>query len=67
MLDLYVPEKKSMLSSLEGKALIDRESYEKLLEDKGKILEKAGKLVSMNKRDRGETIYDLKLENQIEQ
>ena len=66
VLDLYVPEKKSMLSSLEGKALIDRESYEKLLEDKGKILEKAGKLVSMNKEIAEKRSTILKLENQIE-
>lgn len=50
VLDEYVPEKTSMFSALEGKALIGQDVYHKVVGDAYKIMEVSEKLLSCRKK-----------------
>ncbi len=66
VLDTYVPEKKSMLSSFEGKKLVDTESFRKAVSGKEAIIDKANTLTACNKKIAEGKAEILKFENQIE-
>ncbi len=66
VLDAYVPEKRSMLASLEGKKLIDKKKFAEIADSKGEIISKVNRLVACNKEIAENKANILKLENQIE-
>lgn len=66
VLETYAPEKHSLLSSLEGKALIGREEFEKVADNKETFVGKASTLVTLNKEIAENKANILKLSNQIE-
>lgn len=66
VLETYVPEKTSMLSSLEGKKLVEQERFNKAASDKEKIIGTAGRLVNCSKEIAETKAGILKLENQVE-
>lgn len=66
ILQVYAPEKKSMLSSLEGKSLIEQEKYQQVIDSKDVLLRTANQIQALDK-ERAELKSDiLKLENSIE-
>ncbi|MGI6095981.1 MAG: V-type ATP synthase subunit I [Lachnospiraceae bacterium] len=66
ILQVYVPQKQSMLSSLEGKKLIEKDVYEKAASSQDEIMHTAAQLVAMNKEIAENKANILKLENQME-
>ena len=66
VLDRYVPEKKSMLSSLEGKPLIGKPEYGDCVERKTQILQDAKQLTDWSRQIAENEAAIVKLENQIE-
>lgn len=66
VLDVYAPEKKSMLSSLEGKPLIGQPEYFHSIEKKGQILQEAKKLTGWSREIAEYQAGIQKLENQVE-
>ena len=66
VLGTYAPEKSSMLSSLEGKKLVEQEKFSRAAADKEKIIAAANRLVGCNKEIAESKANILKLENQIE-
>lgn len=66
VLDLYAPQKQSLLSSLEGKALVGQKKFDSTVAAKETIIAKADMLVAMNKEIAENKANILKLSNQIE-
>ena len=66
ILNTYAPEKQSMLSSLEGKKLVDQEKFAKVAAARESTLEKANALVGWDKEIAESRAGIQKLENQIE-
>lgn len=66
VLDIYAPKKQSMLASLEGKALVEKEAFDKTAAAKEEIMKKASLLVAEHKQIAEYKANILKLENQIE-
>ena len=66
VLDRYAPEKKSMLSSLEGKPLIGKPEYWGCVERKAQILQDAKQLTEWSRQIAENEAAIVKLENQIE-
>lgn len=66
LLQQYAPVKQSMLSSLEGKALVDRGKYNSMIEDRDKLLKAAGRIRALDKERAEKRANILKLENSIE-
>ncbi len=66
VLDRYAPEKKSMLSSLEGKPLIGKPEYWGCVERKTQILQDAKQLTDWSRQIAENEAAIVKLENQIE-
>ena len=66
ILQEYVPEKKGMLSSLEGKALVDVQSYDSVIKRQDAIMSKARQLVSLSRQIAENKANIQKRENQIE-
>lgn len=62
----YVPEKESMLDSLAGKPLVEKEEYARVSQEKERLMEKAEQLVNLNKEIAENKGNVVKLENQIE-
>lgn len=62
----YVPEKSSMFASLEGKRLVDKESFEQAVERKDKVMSVAASIISQQKKIGEYRANIQKLENQIE-
>ena len=62
----YVPEKSSMFASLEGKKLVDKESFEQAVERKDKVMSVAASIISQKKKIGEYRANIQKLENQIE-
>ena len=62
----YVPEKSSMFASLEGKKLVDKESFEQAVERKDKVMSVAASIISQQKKIGEYRANIQKLENQIE-
>lgn len=66
ILDKYVPEKKSMFASLEGKALIEREEEERIRNERRDLLKTAKQIGRLDK-ERSEQMAEItKLNNSIE-
>ncbi len=66
ILQEYVPEKTSMFSALEGKALTDREKFGKVAENAQTVLEDARQIQALNKQVAEQKAGIVKLETQIE-
>ncbi|MCU6746217.1 V-type ATP synthase subunit I [Faecalicatena acetigenes] len=66
ILDAYAPVKKSMLSSLEGKDLVEKAAYRQVLDRKEDLLKKVKEIHLLDKEKAEQTANILKLENQIE-
>lgn len=66
LLQQYAPVKQSMLSSLAGKDLVDREKYESVLQGKDQLVKVAGKLRALDKERAEKKAHILKIENSIE-
>ena len=66
ILDAYAPVKKSMLSSLEGKDLVEKAAYRQVLDRKEDLLKKVKEIHALDKERAEQTANILKLENQIE-
>lgn len=66
VLQTYAPLKQSMLSSLEGKALIDKNLYEKAAAEKDNILQTANQIITLNKEIAENKANIAKIENQVE-
>ncbi len=66
ILELYAPQKQSLLSSLEGKALVGQKKFNDTVAAKETIIAKADALVAMNKKIAENKANILKLSNQIE-
>lgn len=66
ILQIYAPEKKSMLSSLAGKDLIDQQKYRQIIGDKDSLLRTANQIQSLERERAEQKSEILKLENSIE-
>ncbi len=66
ILQIYVPEKKSMLSSLEGKTPVDYEGYSSVVKRQDAIMSSAHQVVNLSKRIAENKANILKRENQKE-
>ncbi len=66
ILQIYAPEKKSMLSSLAGKDLIDQAKYRQIIGDKESLLRTANEIQSLDRERAEQKSEILKLENSIE-
>ena len=66
ILQIYAPEKKSMLSSLAGKDLVDQERYQQIIGDKETLLRTANQIQSLDRERAEQKSEILKLENSIE-
>ncbi len=66
ILESYAPQKQSLLSSLEGKALIGQKKFDSIVAAKETITAKANTLVALNKEIAENKANILKLSNQIE-
>lgn len=66
ILQVYAPEKKSMLSSLEGKSLVDQKKYQQVIDSKDTLLRTANQIQSLDKERAEQKSEILKLENSIE-
>ena len=66
ILQEYVPEKKSLLSSLEGKALAEAEKFRGVRDNAEKVLEDAKQILALNKKIAEDKAAITKLEAQIE-
>ncbi len=62
----YVPEKTSMFAGLEGKKLVDRQSFDQAVERKDKVMGVAASVISQQKKIGEYRANIQKLENQIE-
>ena len=66
ILQTYVPEKKGMLASLEGKAQIEMSEYNSVVERQDAIMSKARQLVALDRQTAENKANIQKRENQIE-
>lgn len=66
ILDRYAPEKKSMFSALEGKALIEADDYEKVVDQKEQLLCTVKRILALDKEKAEQKAGILKLENSME-
>lgn len=66
VLQEYVPEKTSMFSSLEGRALVPKNEYDRITASKEDILDKADELLALKKQLAENKAKIVKAENQIE-
>lgn len=66
VLETYVPEKHSLLSSLEGKRLIGESEFEQMISGKEQVVAEANEIVGLSKEIAENRAAILKLSNQIE-
>lgn len=66
VLQEFAPEKTSMFSSLEGKALIDKSVYDETAERKDEIIHTANEILGLKKKLAENKAAIVKVENQIE-
>jgi V/A-type H+-transporting ATPase subunit I len=66
ILDKYAPQKKSLLSSLEGKPLIEQSEYEKTVEHQQEYMTQANQIAAWEKEITEANANISKLENQAE-
>lgn len=66
VLDIYAPQKKSLLSSLEGKELVERKKFDEAVSEKAKVISTANQLLAKSKEIAEAKAGIAKLENQIE-
>ena len=66
VLQEYVPEKTSIFASLEGKKLVARDSFLAAVKEREAILESAGKILSLKKKEAENKAEIVKLQTQKE-
>lgn len=66
ILDRYAPEKKSMFSALEGKALIEHKDYQSVMARKEELFHTVRRIVALDKETAEQKAGIVKLENSIE-
>ncbi len=66
ILDRYAPEKKSMFSALEGKAMIEADDYQKVVDQKEQLLCTVKRILALDKEKAEQKAGILKLENSME-
>ena len=66
VLDLYAPQKKSLLAMLEGKKLIEKDRFEQTVSRKEAVLDKAKALVALNREIAENKAAIQKIETQID-
>ncbi len=66
ILDKYAPEKKSMLDSLAGKELVEKQVFEKAMADNQATMGIANELVALDKKIAEQNANALKLQTQID-
>lgn len=66
VLDRYAPVKQSMLSALEGKALVEQAVYEKAVEKRSALMDAAKQILALDKESAEQKANVLKLENSLE-
>ncbi len=66
VLQEYAPEKTSMFASLEGRALVEKEEYDRIVQKRDQILEKADELLALKKQLAENKAKIVKAENQAE-
>ena len=66
VLDIYAPQKKSLLSGLEGKALVEREEFSQAVGNKEELIRTADAIIAKSKEIAEAKAAILKTENQIE-
>ena len=66
VLQEYAPEKTSMFASLEGRALVEKEEYDQIVQQQDQILEKADELLNLKKQLAENKARIVKTENQAE-
>lgn len=66
VLDVYAPEKKSMLSGLAGKELISQDEFQEVTAKKEDIIDKANTIIAKSKEIAETKANIVKLENRIE-
>lgn len=66
ILQQYAPVKQSMLSSLAGKDLVDKEKFQSVIEDKDELLKTAKRIQMLDKEKAEQKANVLKIENSIE-
>lgn len=66
VLQKYAPEKTSMLSSLAGKPLIEKEEYDRIVDNRDVLMRKVNLLTNLNKLISENNATIAKMENQIE-
>ncbi|CUX32038.1 V-type ATP synthase subunit I [Clostridium sp. C105KSO13] len=66
ILQHYVPEKQSMLSSLAGKELVDRKRYGTVVQERDTLLKTAKRIQTLDKESAEQKAAILKIENSIE-
>lgn len=62
----YEPEKTSMFSSLEGKALVEKQAYQETMDNKEQILVSANEILALNKQIAEGQAAIIRLETQME-
>ena len=66
LLQHYAPVKQSLLSSLAGKDLIEKEKYQSVIEDREELQKKAKRIQALDKERAENRASILKIENSIE-
>lgn len=66
ILEVYAPEKHSLLAGLEGKKLIGKKEFDQIISDKQQVISDANEIVALNKEIAENKANILKLSNQIE-
>lgn len=66
ILQVYAPEKQSMLSSLAGKDLVDQQKYRQIIGDKETLLRTANQIQALERERAEQKSEILKLENSME-
>jgi V/A-type H+-transporting ATPase subunit I len=66
ILEQYAPEKKSMLSSLAGKDLVDRKQYKSVIGNRDNLLKTAKRIQALDRERTEHKANIIKIENKIE-
>ena len=66
ILDIYAPQKQSMLSGLAGKELVSQDEFQKITAKKDEVIEKADALLTKSKEIAEIKANIVKIENRIE-
>lgn len=66
ILDKYIPENKSMFSSLEGKKLVEADTFERIAKEQDVIIDKANNIIKLQKEIASRESDILKIQAQLD-